>query len=62
MTTKTRLTDNELDDLSYSDEYQEYIMDHYDGTRVICNGDTMILAMEAGYLWKEFLASKNIEA
>jgi hypothetical protein len=28
---------------------------------VICNGDSLLTAMEAGYLFKEFLASRGID-
>lgn len=53
MTTK----DQSLDDLQYSTEYAEYIMEHCGGDRIICNGNTLTEAMEDGYLWKEFLES-----
>lgn len=47
----------ELDDLQMSSEYADYIIENAGGERVICNGDTLIIAMEEGYLWKEFLES-----
>jgi len=55
-----KATQQQLDDLYY-DGYGEYIyenadMDYY----VICNGDAMLQAMEDGYLWEEFLASKGL--
>lgn len=45
------------DDLEYSDEYAEYIIEHSKGDRVICNGDALLNAMEDGYLFDEFLNS-----
>lgn len=45
----------ELDNLAYSDEYANFIMDNA-GERLICNGDTLLGAMEDGYLFEEFLA------
>lgn len=48
---------NELD-LSCSDEYADYIMANYDPSeRIICNGDTLLEAQEALYLYDEFIAS-----
>ena len=44
-----------IDDLQYSDGYAEYIMAHCGGDRVICNGDTLLEAMEDGYLFEDFL-------
>lgn len=39
-----------------SEEYMQYIMDNGKSEEVtICNGDTMIEAMENHYLFKEFL-------
>lgn len=56
-----RLTSaEELDDLIYSSEYAEYIMEHSKGDRVICNGDTLIAAQEDLYLWNDFLESIGI--
>lgn len=46
-----------LDDLMYSSEYADYIMEHCGGERIICNGDSLTVAMEENYLWKEFLES-----
>lgn len=40
---------------NYSSEYAEYIMDNCGGERVIFNGDTLIEAMEDGYLFDEFV-------
>ena len=40
----------------YDSEYAEYIMEHADGSeRIICNGDTLIKAMEDGYLYDDFV-------
>jgi hypothetical protein len=53
-------TGSELDDLWY-DGYGEYIMKNGDpADYLICNGDTLLQAMEAKYLWKEFLDSRNL--
>lgn len=47
-----------IEDLLYSDEYAEYIMANGDNTEVVvCNGDTLILAMESEYLFDDFLKS-----
>lgn len=48
-------TDTELDELMFSPEYADYIAEHAAGDRVICNGDTLLEAMEEGYLWNEFV-------
>ena len=55
-------TDRELDELSMSDEYAEYIMEHSAGDRLICNGDSLIRAMEDGYLFDDFLDSMGLTA
>lgn len=47
----------ELDYLQASNEYADYICDHAFKGRVICNGDTLVEAMEDGYLFEEFLLS-----
>ncbi len=39
----------------YDEQYAEYIMDHSRGERVICNGATLLEAMEAGYMVDEFI-------
>jgi hypothetical protein len=50
-------------DLAYSDEYAEYVMQNGDPEDfVICNGDGLLAAMETGYLFKEFLASRSIDS
>lgn len=48
-------SDSDLDDLMFSEEYADYIMDHAPGDRPICNGDMLTVAMEDGYLWEDFL-------
>ena len=51
-----------LEDLAYSDEYAEFVMQNGDPEDfVICNGDGLLDAMEAGYLFKEFLKAKGID-
>jgi len=44
-------------EIQYSDEYAEYIMRHNHGNRIICDGDTLQIAMEDGYLFDEYLES-----
>jgi len=56
------VAEQELDDLQYSEEYAEFIMDNCHGERVICNGHTLTVAMEDGYLWDAFLESKGLSA
>ena len=61
MSKQTRIaTSSELDELSYSSEYAEYIMDNAAGQRIICNGDTLIQAQEDFFLWEEFLDSRGL--
>jgi len=43
-----------FDNYELEDQYADYIMEHAPGDRIICNGDTLILAMEDGYLLEEF--------
>jgi hypothetical protein len=50
-----------LDYLRTSSEYGEYIFNNCHGERAIGNGDALICAMEEGYLWEAFLASKGID-
>lgn len=40
----------------FDEEYAEFIMNNCAGDRVICNGDTLIEAMESLYLVDEFIA------
>ena len=44
--TLRKITATEAEDLSYSQEYAEYIMEHSAGDRLICNGDTLLEAQE----------------
>lgn len=39
----------------YCPEYANYIMDNCGGERLICNGDTLLNAMEDNYLYEEFI-------
>jgi hypothetical protein len=48
-------TEKELDELSNSAAYAEYIGEH--STRSIGSGDALLDAMESGYLWEDFLES-----
>ena len=50
-----KFTDQELDELMYSDEYMEYIMAN--GDQPCCNGDMLIELAEDGYLFDEFINS-----
>jgi len=50
-TISVRFYDGEFDS-----EYATFIMERAGGDRVICNGDTLIDAMESGYLADEFIA------
>jgi S-adenosylmethionine:tRNA-ribosyltransferase-isomerase (queuine synthetase) len=50
-----------FDNLELEDEYAEYIMDNCHGDRIICNGDTLIRAMEDGYLFDAF-RDKKVDA
>lgn len=43
--------------LQWSSEYAEFIMNNCGGERIICNGDTLIDAIEDGYLFDEFVQS-----
>ncbi len=40
--------------------YGKYIMDHCAGDRLICNGDTLLQAIEDGYLWEDFLEHSSL--
>ena len=42
------------DDCDLQDKHMEYIMENCHGDRVICNGDDLIVAVEAGYLYEDF--------
>lgn len=50
------LSQEQLDNLQFSDEYANFILDNFDPEeRVICNGNTLLEAQEAGYMFAEFL-------
>ena len=36
------------------DEYGDFLLDHQDGQRLICNGDDLIRAIEEEYRFDEF--------
>ncbi len=55
-----KATEAQLDELAWSSEYAEYIMNNCAGDRLICNGDTLIEAQEDFYLFEEFLASLGL--
>ena len=42
-------------DGEFDTEYAEFIMEHCTVDRLICNGDTLLDAMESYYLANEFL-------
>ena len=52
-----KLSNQQLDDLSFSDQYAEFIMD----IQTVCNGDVLIKLMERGDYWEEFLESLGVE-
>lgn len=54
---KMEFTEQRLDELAYSEEYAEYIMENCHGERIICNGDSLLTAMEDQYLFNEFIES-----
>ncbi len=45
----------EVESGKYDDQYADYIMEHSSGDRLICDGDTLIVAMEDGYLFDDFV-------
>ena len=60
--TASSLTASQIDELTYSAEYAEFIMKNCGGDRVICNGDTLLQAQEELYLFSEFLRSIGVMA
>lgn len=46
--------DTLFDNGELDDEYAEYIIEHSRGDRLICNGDTLVDAMEDFYLAASF--------
>lgn len=47
-----------FDNDEYYEEYSDFIMNNCNGDRIICNGDTLIKALEDFYLYDEFKATK----
>lgn len=62
MTTEIQDTDlmrrakieREVEDGKHDTQYAEFIMDRSAGERIICNGDTLIEAMESGDYFDSF--------
>ena len=54
------LSNKEIDRLSDSEEYVDFIMENCKGDRLICNGDMLLAAVEDGYLFDEFLVAKFV--
>jgi hypothetical protein len=54
------LSNKEIDRLGDSEEYADYIMSNGSADRVICNGDSLLCAIEDGYLFDEFLISRFV--
>ena len=54
---KTYTKQEQADRGDFDEQYAEYIMEHAPGDRIICNGHTLLDAMEDGYLWDDFLDS-----
>ena len=50
----------QMENMQDSDAYVQYIMDNSAGERLICNGDTLLEAMEDGYLFEEFAATLGL--
>jgi hypothetical protein len=50
--------EDKIYELQYCDAYADFIMDQgYMGEIAIYNGDSLVKAMEMGYLFKDFLFS-----
>jgi hypothetical protein len=52
------------DDCDLQDKHMMYIIENCHGQRVICNGDTLIEALEDGFLYEDFREDwleKNVE-
>lgn len=57
-----QITISEMEDLQYSSEYAEFIMNNASGdARAICNGHMLTDAMESLYLFDDFLMSQGLE-
>lgn len=50
----------QMEELQESEGYAEYIMNNCGGERVICNGDTLLEAIEDGYLFDEYLETLGL--
>ena len=50
--------DRRFDNDEFYEEYCDFIIENNNGGRIICNGDTLILAIEEGYLYEEFKSEK----
>lgn len=48
-------SESDLDDLMYSPEYAEFIMERAGGDRPIYNGDMLTQLQEEGYMFDEFV-------
>jgi hypothetical protein len=46
--------DRHFEEADLFDEYMEYIMENCHGERMICNGDSLVVAAEEGYLYEAF--------
>jgi hypothetical protein len=55
------ITEDQAETLWEGDGYAEYIRKNADDSRVICNGDTLLEAMEDEYLFDEYLASLGFQ-
>ena len=44
----------EVSEGDYDAEYADFIMEHSAGERIVCNGDTLIAAMESGDYFDRF--------
>lgn len=54
------LSNKEIDRLGDSEEYANYIMANGCADRVICDGDSLLCAVEDGYLFDEFLIDRFV--
>lgn len=66
-THNTILTNDQFDEAYESnydlqDEHMTFILTNNDGTRMICDGDSLIEAQEAGYMYEEFRAAYILKA
>ena len=52
---------SQMEELQYSQEYCNYIMENAGGDRAICNGHMLLDAQGDGYLFEEFLKSIGLE-